>query len=149
MLLMMGCFAVYAGLVYNDLFSLPLSLFRSQYTWKLSSRGSVLEDSSAKMTSSYGDASNVYPFGVDPAWHISSNELLFFNSMKMKISVILGILQMNVGILLKGMNAVYFKQPLDLYLEVVVGGCGCFAVAAIVTRGVSWSSWRWGLSWWR
>ena len=27
MILMMGCFAVYAGLIYNDCFSLPLAIF--------------------------------------------------------------------------------------------------------------------------
>ena len=63
------------------------------------------------MKCKYGDSGCVYAFGVDPAWHISGNELLFFNSMKMKMSVILGIIQMGVGVFLKGLNATYFKQP--------------------------------------
>jgi vacuolar-type H+-ATPase subunit I/STV1 len=54
---------------------------------------------------------------MDPSWHISENELLFYNSMKMKMSVVLGIFQMTLGILLKASNARFFNQPLDLYLE--------------------------------
>lgn len=34
----------------------------------------------------------VYPFGLDPAWFISKNELGYFNSFKMKLAVILGVL---------------------------------------------------------
>jgi V-type H+-transporting ATPase subunit a len=106
MLLMMGCFAVYAGLIYNDIFSLPMSLFKSQ--WDFGEDPGP--DRVANNTCSYGDASCVYSMGIDPAWKISSNELLFSNSLKMKMAVIIGILQMNTGIFLKGMNAVYFKD---------------------------------------
>ncbi len=32
----------------------------------------------------YGSYESVYPFGVDPAWHISDNSLLFLNSLKVR-----------------------------------------------------------------
>ena len=35
-----------------------------------------------------------YPFGVDPIWYHKVNELAFFNSLKMKLSVIiLGLIE--------------------------------------------------------
>lgn len=33
MIAMMGFFSVYAGLVYNDFFSVPLNLFGSSWLW--------------------------------------------------------------------------------------------------------------------
>ena len=46
----------------------------------------------------------VYPFGIDPAWHHASNELAFANSYKMKLSIILGVLQMSLGLLCSLLN---------------------------------------------
>lgn len=112
MLFGMGLMAVYAGFIYNDFFSLGLDLFGSRYDYT-----EQVVDAPATPTGPYGDASNVYPFGVDPAWKISTNELLFFNSMKMKMSVVLGIVQMTIGICLRGINSLYFRNYLEFYTE--------------------------------
>eukprot|EP01042_Synura_sphagnicola_P004490 gene4490-5693_t len=114
MLFLMGAFAVYAGLVYNDYFSLGLNLFGTSYKFDSHEANAV-----ARAIGPYGDSKYVYPFGADPVWHVASNELLFFNSMKMKMSVILGIIQMTFGVCLKGINAYYFKSNLDLFCEFV------------------------------
>jgi len=112
MLFAMGLFAVYAGLVYNDYFSIGLNLFGSKYDYESEEDGA-----NATPEYAYGDPQGVYSFGVDPAWKISGNELLFFNSLKMKMSVILGIIQMTFGILLRGLNCIYFGEKLDFYCE--------------------------------
>jgi V-type H+-transporting ATPase subunit a len=39
------------------------------------------------------------------------------NSLKMKISVIFGVLQMSIGIFLKGLNSLYYKQYIDFCFE--------------------------------
>jgi V-type H+-transporting ATPase subunit a len=61
----------------------------------------------------------VYPFGVDPIWGRSSNELVFVNSLKMKISVIIAIVHMTLGVIIKAYNSIYFKKKLDFYFEFI------------------------------
>jgi len=61
----------------------------------------------------------VYGFGVDPSWYMSVDELTFLNSLKMKISVILGVFQMCIGICLRGSNAIYWKKPVDFFFEFI------------------------------
>mmetsp|Transcript_8148 Transcript_8148/g.9304 ORF Transcript_8148/g.9304 Transcript_8148/m.9304 type:complete len:769 (-) Transcript_8148:429-2735(-) len=117
MLVMMGFFAVYAGLIYNDCFSLGLNLFGSKWEFQGQDSNEVKNNAIAYQNYTYGSAETVYPFGLDPMWHISSNELLFFNSFKMKISVIFGITQMFAGTLLKGSNALFFRESLDFFFE--------------------------------
>jgi V-type H+-transporting ATPase subunit a len=143
MLLMMGLCALYCGMVYNDYFSLTIDVFGSSYQWPMypesaldehggvadssrrvlessnSSKLVIPEGEAAELIGGYGVAEDVYPFGVDPVWHIAGNDLLFFNSMKMKMAVVLGVIHMSLGIGLKGVNAALFKQPLDLYLEFI------------------------------
>jgi len=114
MITMMGFFAVYAGLVYNDCFSLGLNLFGTR--WAFDS-DEPEEGDVAEMIGEFGDGESVYPFGLDPIWHVAANELLFFNSFKMKLSVTFGILQMFTGTCLKGINAVYFGKRLDFMFE--------------------------------
>jgi len=117
MMVMMGFFAVYAGFVYNDCFSLGLNLFGSRYHFEGQEDGTVEVGDVAELIGEYGSDESVYPFGLDPMWHVASNELLFFNSFKMKLSVVLGISQMCFGIALRGMNAVFFNEQLDLKYE--------------------------------
>lgn len=119
MITMMGFFAIYAGFVYNDCFSLGLNLFGSRWYFYGQDKLEVQNGAEAIQTAPYGNPASVYPFGLDPIWHVASNELLFFNSFKMKLSVILGIIQMFMGTCLKGINAIFFGEKLDLFFEVI------------------------------
>ena len=103
-LLLMGIFSLFCGLLYNDFLSVPF-YFKSCYK-KNGEEGEHLEK--------YKDCK--YQFGLDPVWSISSNELMFVNSLKMKFSVIIGVFQMIIGILLKGLNALYEKDLIEYAL---------------------------------
>ena len=108
MLLLMGIFATYCGFIYNDLMSLPLNLFGSCYVSRPGKSGLI----EATLTKDC-----VYPFGLDPKWYVGHNELAYFNSYKMKLAVILGILQMSLGVTLKGLNAALASSGLDFFCE--------------------------------
>jgi len=167
MLLLMGIFAVYCGLVYNDMFSVSLDAMPGGTQWEYvcgcegdsdvysnnftsgmdchsnltqAKPGTVqrcsneccftnhhelgvipkdaISKSKMSLTPEQGVMGGfaegyVYPFGMDPLWKGTSNELMFFNSFKMKISVILGISQMVFGICLKGLNSVFIMRNSD------------------------------------
>lgn len=119
MITMMGFFAIYAGFIYNDCFSLGLNLFGSRYVFAGQEDDTVEEGELATNIAPYGSDESVYPFGLDPAWHVTSNDLLFFNSFKMKLSVTFGIAQMSVGTGLKGLNAIYYREKLDFFFEFI------------------------------
>lgn len=106
--LMMGFFATYCGFIYNDMMAMPLNLFGSCYENVPGSAKDVRQKEDC-----------VYPFGFDPKWYVSPNELSFFNSFKMKMAVILGVLQMSLGICMKGLNAIYHKSAIDFLFEFV------------------------------
>jgi len=140
MITMMGFFAIYAGFIYNDMFSLGLNLFRSRWSFEGQDYGEVEEGTEASIVK-HGDPQSVYPVGLDPVWHVSQNELLFFNSFKMKLSVIIGIIQMFIGTCLKGANAIFFGETYDLLYEVIpmVAFAGSLFVYMIVLIFMKWS----------
>ena len=51
------------------------------------------------------------------AWYLASNELAYINSMKMKIAVIIGVAHMTLGLILRGLNNVYFGRKVDFLFE--------------------------------
>jgi len=61
----------------------------------------------------------VYPFGLDPAWSVTENELNFINSIKMKMAVVFGVLHMSFGIFVKGTNTIYFRRIGEFFTEVI------------------------------
>uniref|UniRef100_A0A4X2LSZ2 V-type proton ATPase subunit a n=1 Tax=Vombatus ursinus TaxID=29139 RepID=A0A4X2LSZ2_VOMUR len=124
-ILLMGVFSIYTGLIYNDCFSKALNIFGSSWSvrpmfasnWTEETlRGNpVLQlDPAIK-----GVFEGPYPFGIDPIWNIATNKLTFLNSFKMKMSVILGIIHMIFGVTLSLLNHTYFKKPLNIYLEFI------------------------------
>lgn len=60
-----------------------------------------------------------YPLGIDPLWITATNALTFTNSYKMKMSVLLGFIQMTFGVILSYFNAKFFKRPLDLWHQFI------------------------------
>ena len=106
--LLLSLSSVFCGFIYNDFLSIPIPLFGSCYS-NQPHLGVALRES----------VSCVYPFGFDPKWYVANNELAFFNSFKMKFSVIFGIIHMCCGIVLKGCNELFFGNMLSFILEFI------------------------------
>jgi V-type H+-transporting ATPase subunit a len=58
-----------------------------------------------------------YPVGIDPIWHYTANKITFFNSFKMKISIVVGVIQMTVGICLSLLNHLEYKDYKRILFE--------------------------------
>ena len=107
--LLLGIFAFYNGLIYNDFFAMPLGIFGSCYK-NIKVKNNIITMKKNNC---------IYPIGLDPKWYSASNELSFLNSFKMKMSVIIGVLQMILGLMLKGLNGIYFRDYVDFLFEFI------------------------------
>jgi len=110
-LLLMGIFATFCGFMYNDFASVPLYI-SSCYSYGKNAEGllegePVLADDCVQLV------------GIDPAWTLSSNEITFMNSVKMKMAVIFGVAHMSMGVCCKGLNAIYNRNKTDFFFEFV------------------------------
>jgi V-type H+-transporting ATPase subunit a len=81
MILLMGFFGTYMGFIYNDFMSMPLN-FISKSCFTLRADKSAFVSESADCS---------YKFGFDPVWMQSKSDITFYNSFKMKVSVIYGV----------------------------------------------------------
>lgn len=112
-ILLMSLFSIYTGLIYNEFFSRPFALFApSAYTCR---DLSCSEATTVGLIKTY----DTYPFGLDPAWHGTRSELPFLNSLKMKMSILLGVAQMNLGIILSFCNAKFFRSGINIWCQFV------------------------------
>ncbi|XP_069768333.1 V-type proton ATPase 116 kDa subunit a 3-like isoform X2 [Narcine bancroftii] len=111
LLLLMGLFSIYTGLIYNDCFSIPLTIFPSAWSVRsMVNHTAFLRDVPSLNLDPVVDGvfNGVYPFGIDPIWHLAVNRLSFLNPFKMKMSVILGVVHMSFGVVLGMFNYLYF-----------------------------------------
>uniref|UniRef100_A0AAQ5YV84 V-type proton ATPase subunit a n=1 Tax=Amphiprion ocellaris TaxID=80972 RepID=A0AAQ5YV84_AMPOC len=119
-ILMMGLFSVYTGLVYNDCFSKSLNIFGSGWSVKamFTNQNKTLQ-TNALLTldpNFSGVFSGPYPFGIDPIWNMAVNRLSFLNSYKMKMSVVIGVVHMSFGVVLSVFNHLHFRQKFNVFL---------------------------------
>lgn len=115
--LVMAVFSIFTGLMYNDVFSKSMTLWGSAWEyerpdgWKQGDTViAVLNDNGYR-----------YPFGLDWAWHGTENNLLFANSYKMKMSIILGWAHMTYSLCFSYINARHFKKPIDIWGNFIPG----------------------------
>ena len=116
-IVLMSLFAIYNGFIYNECFSVPMAFggFPASSMWNYPNISTTPHQETPQMV--LNDEDYVYPFGVDPAWKGAVNELYYYNSLKMKMSVLLGVSQMLLGIGLSGVNAVYRRKAYDFFFE--------------------------------
>ncbi|XP_037950571.1 V-type proton ATPase 116 kDa subunit a1-like [Teleopsis dalmanni] len=117
-ILLMGLFSMYTGLMYNDVFSKSFNIvgssWRVNFTWdEINESKDISLDPRRKDLYS----NNPCYFGMDPVWDASGeNDIIVLNSMKMKMAIILGVAQMLFGYTLSALNYRHFKKKADLYL---------------------------------
>ncbi|KNE58695.1 hypothetical protein AMAG_04249 [Allomyces macrogynus ATCC 38327] len=136
MILLMGLFSMYTGLIYNDAFSRMMSIFPSGWTWVPDAHEpNVL----------VGKQVGTYPFGLDWAWQFADNKLIFGNSYKMKMSIIFGVIHMTFATILSLFNHLHFKKKINVYCmfipQILFMQCifGYLVVCMIYKWLVDWS----------
>ncbi|CRG84756.1 V-type H+-transporting ATPase subunit I [Talaromyces islandicus] len=138
-MLMMGIFSMYTGLIYNDIFSLSLDIFPSQWEWPQN----IQEGQTVVATLKDGYR---YPFGLDWNWHEAENALLFTNSFKMKLSILLGWSHMTYSLCLQYINGRHFKSKVDILGNFVPGMIffqsifGYLVLTIVYKWSVDWSA---------
>jgi len=113
LLVMMALFSIYTGSIYNDYFSISIPFFGTTYNTP-DGHECVFGTPCVKNSDNY-----TYPFGMDPIWRKSDNELYLSNSLKMKLSIVFGVVHMEAGIVMSLFNHIHFGHKLDIFFEFI------------------------------
>ncbi|XP_017115927.1 V-type proton ATPase 116 kDa subunit a1 [Drosophila elegans] len=116
-ILLMGIFSIYTGFIYNDVFSKSMNIFGS--AWHMNYTRDTVEDPALKyITLRPNDTVyKTYPFGMDPIWQLADNKIIFLNTFKMKLSIIVGVVHMIFGVTMSVVNFAYYKKYASIFLE--------------------------------
>ena len=116
--LLMAIASIYCGALYNEFFGIPMDLFGTNWYYALPiEKNTQSEYAIWKNTEMPESEWRCYPFGADPLWKGSNNELDYYNSLKMKMSVLMGVVHMTAGIFISLLNQIYFKEWLGVFYE--------------------------------
>ncbi|TIA83545.1 hypothetical protein E3P77_00565 [Wallemia ichthyophaga] len=141
-ILLMGAFSIYTGLLYNDMFSRSLHIFTSAFSFP--------DPSPGQSTVEADQVRDPYIFGLDPAWHGAENSLVFTNSLKMKMSIVMGVIHMSFAICLNIPNYLREKKPEYIVAEwlpqmlFLNSIFGYLVVCIVVKWCTDWSSSEYG-----
>ncbi|RNF01847.1 putative vacuolar proton-ATPase-like protein [Trypanosoma rangeli] len=141
LLLLMGLFSIYMGALYNDFFGFSIGPFSSAYIWP-----PIDEQNGTVHPLGMNNRTGVYPVGLDVAWTETENKLEFYNSVKMKCAVIVGVVQMLVGNIISLLNYIYnrdLSKALFLFIPKVVfllSTFGYMSLAIVMKWCTSWEN---------
>jgi len=107
---LMGAFAIYCGVIYNDCMSIMIN------GWNKMQWNYIRDDSTHNI---YLVQNKVYHFGIDPSWFGVDNKLSYENSLKMKLSVIIGVTQMTFGLFIKLSNHIFERDFVSILFEFI------------------------------
>jgi len=115
-ILLNGLFGAYVGLLYNEAFAFPMNFFGGSRWYNAAdpSLECVATEEGGLPTCAMDSP---YPVGIDPIWHYTQNKITFFNSFKMKISIVVGVLQMTCGIFLSLLNHIEYKDYKRIFFQ--------------------------------
>lgn len=120
--LMMGFFACYQGLIYNEFFAINNDWFGTCYDVNAYEQKDYKEDATQNFIPYNNDNNDcVYHFGMDPTQTLSVNYLTYTNNIKEKLAVIIAYFHLNFGMVINALNCIYFGNYKKLTFDILTG----------------------------